>query len=174
MKKTALVVGALVAGGVVFAKGGCLTGSSSAPDQKLASHFDDMCKIARANVDSPLKGVRKLGVYLDKHVGHLLGAWGDTLATIERIPDDQKHDDRARLARDRIHNSIGTCAADWLAFVQAVQDDPEANELVERFSIRLSRTIEIISGNGSDLLHLPATVDRAVDRAFGGRLTNSR
>ncbi len=166
MKKTALVLGALVAGGVVFAKGGCLTGSTSAPDQKLAGHLDDMCKIADANLDAPVRGVKKLGGYLEKHTGDLFGAWGDTLAAIERIPDDDKHDARARVARDRIHGSIGRCASTWAAFFSAVQNDPEASALVERFSERLGRTLEIIGGNSTDLRTLPRSIDRALSRAI--------
>ncbi|NVB83388.1 MAG: hypothetical protein HOV81_33760 [Kofleriaceae bacterium] len=166
MTKTALIVGALVAGGVVFARGGCLTEGSTAPDQKLVGHLDDMCKIAGANVEKPVRGVKKLGKYLDKHAGDILGAWGDTLATIERIPDDKKHDDRARLARDRIHGSVGRCAPDWIAFITAVQNDPEASEMVERFSERLSRTLEIIGGNSADLRLLPVSIDRALSSAI--------
>lgn len=166
MKKMAVVIGALVAGGVVFARGGCLTGSSSAPDQKLASHLDDMCKIAGDNVEKPVRGVKKMGAYLEKHAGHILGAWGDTLAAIERIPDDKKHDDRARVARDRIHGSIGRCAPEWIAFFTAVQNDPDASEMVERFSERLSRTLEIIGGNSADLRLLPLSVDRALSNAI--------
>lgn len=166
MRKTVLVVGALVAGGVVFAKGGCLTGSSPAPDQKLASHLDDMCKIAGANIDTPVRGVKKLGAYLEKHTGDIFGEWGDTLAAIERIPDDAKHDARARLARDRIHGSVGRCGAEWVAFFQAVQNDPDASAMVERFSERLSRTLEIIGGNGAELRALPLSIDRALARAI--------
>lgn len=166
MNKAALVVGALVAGGVVFAKGGCLTGSSQAPDQKLVGHLDDMCKIADANVDAPVRGVKKLGKYLEKHTGDIFGAWGDTLAVIERIPDDGKHDARARLARDRLHGSVGRCAATWMAFFQAVENSPEATAIVERFGERLARTLEIIGANSADLRTLPVSIDRALSRAI--------
>jgi hypothetical protein len=166
MTKMALVVGALVAGGVLYAKGGCLTGDSKAPDQRLVGHLDDMCKIAGANVDKPVRGVKKLGTYLDKHAGDILGAWGDTLATIERIPDDKKHDARARLARDRLHGSVGRCAPEWIAFITAVDNDPEASAMVERFTERLARTLEIIGGNSADLRLLPLSVDRAVSSAI--------
>lgn len=164
MKKMVLVVGALVAGGVVFAKGGCLTEGSDAPDQKLAAHLDETCKIARANIDNPVRGVKKLGAYLDKHAGHIFGEWGDLLATIERIPDDKKHDKRARLARERIHTSVVRCAPDWIVFIEAVQQDPEASAMVERFSERLSRTLEIIGGG--NVRQLPLSLDRALTNAI--------
>lgn len=57
--------------------------------------------IARGNIDTPLRGLKKLGQYLGEHTGQMLGAWGATLAAIERTPDDLEHDDRARVARDR-------------------------------------------------------------------------
>lgn len=156
------ILGALVVGGVVFTvKGGCLQ-SEPAPDERLAKHFDNMCVIARENIKTPERGVRKLGHYLDKHTRDMFGDFGDMLATIERIPDDAKHDRRAEKARNRLQRPIIACARDWNRFGEAVDNDPKALELIQHFNDRLSRTLEIIfSGAGLagaerfDLLRLP-------------------
>lgn len=161
MKLTRWVVGALIAGGVVLTmRSGCLS-KGPAPDERFASRLVDLCEIARKNVDSPERGVRLLGRYLDKHTGDLLGEWGDTIAAIERIPDDTKHDDRARLARDRMRKA--SCAEDWNAFNRAVERDPAAKALVERFAERLQRTFEII-GSGWSLKNLPSALETAIEK----------
>ncbi|HEU4611087.1 MAG TPA: hypothetical protein VFS15_03380 [Kofleriaceae bacterium] len=164
MKLTGWVTGAIVAGGVVFAmRGGCLNRSSSAPDERFAGRLDDMCQIARKNIKTPETGLRRLGAYLDKHTGDMLGEWGDTLAAIERIPDDARHDDRARLARDRIRKPVLACAGDWNRFFNAVEADPAAKALFEHFAERLGRTLEII-GSGGTLRDLPGALDQAIER----------
>ena len=157
MRATGWVLGALVAGGVVVTvKGGCLN-SEPAPDERLASHFGNMCKIARDNVKSPERGVRKLGHYLDDNARAMFGDFGDLLATIERISDDDKHDKRAEKARNRLQRPWITCARDWQRFGEAVEEDEKALELVQHFNDRLGRTLEIIfSGTeGFDLLRVP-------------------
>lgn len=161
-----LAVAALVAGGAVMTmRGGCLDSSTKAPDELLAVRFEEMCAIARANISTPERGVRKLGHYLGKHAGDITGDWGATLAAIERIDDDRKHDDRARLARDRIRTPLRACERDWVRFGNAVEADPKAKALVDRFSIRFNRTIEIIfSGAKLDLLTLPSTLGDAIDQ----------
>jgi len=159
MKLTGWFSAALVGGGVVFmVRSGCLS-KGPAPDERFASRLDDMCEIARKNVDSPERGVTLLGRYLDKHTGDMLGEWGDTIATIERIPDDKKHDDRARLARDRMRRPVIACANDWSAFGRAVEANPAAKAKVDRFAERLQRTFEII---GSSFESLPSALDAAI------------
>ena len=158
MKANGWILGAVLAAGVGFTiKGGCLN-TDPAPDERLANHFDKlMCGIARDNINTPERGVRKLGHYLDKHAGHIFGDFGDMLATIERIPDDAKHDKRAEKARERLQKPIIACARDWNRFGDAIGNDPKALALLERFNERLSRTFEIIFGEGRefDLLQLP-------------------
>lgn len=151
-----IVAGAIAVGGVVFIRGGCLNQTTKAPDERLASRIADVCEIARGNIETPVRGVHQLGSYMAKHTGDLLGDWGSTLATIERIPDDAKHDARARLARDRIRKPALACQADWIRFGNAIENNPEASALMQRFSVRLNRTIEIIfSGmRAGDLLGL--------------------
>lgn len=162
--KARWMFGGLIAAGVVFTiQGGCLNNTTKAPDERLAARLDDMCEIARANIDTPVRGVRKLGGYLAKHTGDLLGDWGATLAAIERIPDDAKHDARARLARDRLRKPLRACERDWMRFGNAVENNPEASALVERFSIRLNRTFEIIfSGMQLELRELPVQLERVL------------
>ena len=71
---------------------------------------------------------------------------------------------RARLARDRIRKPLRACERDWIRFGNAVEANPEATALVERFSLRLNRTIEIIfSGAKLDLIEMPAQLSRALD-----------
>jgi hypothetical protein len=158
MKTSGWILGALVAGGVAFTiKGGCLT-SERAPDERLADHFEKlMCGIARDNLKTPERGVRALGHYLDKHARDMFGDFGDMLATIERIPDDEKHDRRAEKARDRLVKPVIACGRDRNRFGEAIANDPKAMELLERFNERLGRTFEIIFGGGQelDVLHLP-------------------
>jgi hypothetical protein len=137
------IVGVLLAAGVgVLAMRGCL--SKPPPDERLAGRFEDLCDIARKNVDTPEKGVRQLGRYLGKHVDDMFGEWGGTFAEIEKIKDDDKHDKRARVARDRLRAPLRACEDDWRRFDQAVEADPAAMELIAEFSERLNRTIEII------------------------------
>jgi hypothetical protein len=164
MKTRDLIIGALVVVGVVFAMKGCLS-SDKAPDERLAGRFEALCDIARANVETPEKGVRKLGRYLGKHTGDLLGEFGDTLAAIETIADDGKHDQRALQARRRIGKPLRACEMDWVRFGDAVDRDPAASALVERFSIRLNRTLEILFGEGRrfDFATLPRDLGAAFD-----------
>jgi hypothetical protein len=169
MTTTGWMAGAIVAGSVLFTiKSGCLQDTTKAPDERIAARLDDLCAIARDNISTPERGVKKLGHYLGKHAGDLFGDWGSTLAAIERIGDDRKHDDRARLARDRIRRPLRACQTDWARFGQAVDSDPKASALVERFSIRLNRTFEIIfSGTEAvDLRSFPLRLERALDRAL--------
>jgi hypothetical protein len=160
------VFAALLAGGVALgyrAQGGCL--NSKAPDEKLASHFEDMCSIARNNVDTPEKGVRKLGHFLADHAGDMTGELVDTIALIERIGDDTKHDDRARVARDRIFEPLIDCASDWQRFGEAVEANPEAADIVVRTMERLNRTLEIIfSGQRFDFRKLPMQLREALSK----------
>jgi hypothetical protein len=162
MRARGWLAGAVVAGGVVMTMRGCLS-KKPAPDERLAGRLTDLCEIAKQHIDTPEAGLRTMGRYLDRHTGDLLGEWGDTLAAIERIPNDDKHDDRARLARDRIRRPLNACQRDWMRFGQAVENDPAAKALLEHFSERLSRTFEII-GSGVTLRDLPAEMDRALSR----------
>jgi hypothetical protein len=164
MKLTGWFAGAVVVGGVVMTmrSSGCLS-KGPAPDERFAGRLDDICEIARKNMDSPERGVRSLGRYFDKHAGDMLGEWGDTIAAIERIPDDKKHDDRARLARDRMRKPVLACANDWNAFNRAVERDPAAKALVQRFAERLQRTFEII-GSGWSFADLPSELEHTIDR----------
>jgi hypothetical protein len=162
MRARGWVVGALVAGGVVMTMRGCLS-KQAAPDERLAGRLTDLCEIAKQHVATPEDGLRAMGRYLDRHTGDLFGEWGDTLAAIERIPNDDKHDARARLARDRIRRPLYACQRDWMRFGQAVENDPAAKALLEHFNERLSRTFEIIMSR-STLRDLPRELDAALSR----------
>lgn len=160
MKITGWIAGALVAGGVVLAMRGCL--SKPAPDERIAKRLAATCEIMRTNVASPERGVRKLGHYASEHVGEILGDWGETVAMIEQISDDTKHDARARLARDRIRGPINACSRDVMAFTEAVKRDPKASALLEQTMERVGRTLEIIFGTRLDGRALPSEIDHLI------------
>ena len=166
MKVKGWFVLALVAGGGVVSMrtmGGCL--NQPAPDQRLAGRLDDLCDIARDGADKPVAGVRALGHYMGKHAGDLLGELGDTVALIERIPDDRAHDERARMARDRIQKPVRACENDWQRFSDSIEADPEARALVDQAMIRLNRTLEILFGNTAwTLRDLPQQLVHALER----------
>lgn len=154
-KLRGLLVGGLIAGGVVFAMRGCL--SKADPDERLAGRFDKICSIAKANIKTPARGVNKLGAYLGDHLGDVTGEFGETIAMIEKIRDDDKHDNRARQARDRIFDSVASCSDTWVEFFEAVDNDPDAAHTMQVAGERLSRTLEILFGSDSlKKLDLPA------------------
>ncbi len=159
MKLKGWLFSALVAGGVVFGlRGGCV--NNSAPDEELADHFDELCDIASHNIDTPKKGVTKLGRYMARHLDDMMSDFGATIITIEKIQDDEKHDARAHLARERIQKPWRACQRDWERFWIAVEQDPDAAEIVNRAGERLGRTFEIIfsSKDGVDLKTLPEKI----------------
>ena len=144
MKLKGWVVAAALAGGAVYASRGCL--NQQAPDEKLAGHFADLCSIARDNVETPVAGVDEMGRFLAKTSPAMVSELAQTIVLIEKIPDDKKHDDRARVARDRISAPTRACERDWQRFGQAVQGNREAKQKVDRAMVRLNRTFEIIFG----------------------------
>lgn len=169
MKKTWLVP--IVLAGGVFAvsqmASGCL---SKDPDQKLAGRFDDLCDIAGDGIDQPLTGVKKLGRYLGTHTDDILGELGGTIQLIERISDDEAHDARAYVARERIQKPLIECASTWNEFGDAIEADPAALELLQHGADRVGRTLEIIFGEGGkgkleirDLRHLPTALMHRFD-----------
>ena len=163
MKLKGWLFTAVVAGGAVYGfRGGCL--NKTAPDEELADHFSELCEIAGDNIDTPKKGVKKLGGYLARHLDDMLGDFGSTIVTIEKIKDDRKHDERARLARDRMQKPWISCQRDWMQFWTAVDEDPEASELANRAIDRLGRTFEIIfSSKDFDLRSLPDQFLKRID-----------
>lgn len=154
MTRKGWLVGAVIVGGSVLAMRGCL--STPSPDERLAGRFEAMCEIARVNVHAPERGVRELGHYLGRHLGDITGELGETIAMIERISDDDKHDERARLARDRIRKPVRACEDDWMKFAEAVEADEAASQLVANTAERLNRTLEILLGARVKLRDLPA------------------
>src|SRR3978361_967437 len=143
-KLRGVVLGALIVGGSVYAMKGCL--SKQSPDRKVGDSFEKVCSIAKKNVETPERGVRELGRYFSAHLGDLTGAWGDTIAMIESIPDDERHDKRAHEARDAMFKPLRACQTELLEFAQAVSEDERATELMNHAGERLGRTININFG----------------------------
>lgn len=155
MKLKGWVVAAALVGGTVVASRGCLNQRS--PDEKLAVHFEALCSVARDNVDQPEKGVEELGRFFAKHAPTMLSDLGDTIVMIEKVSDDRKHDERARLARDRIQAPMIACRRDWQRFANAVEGNRAAKQKLDRAMIRLNRTFEILFGGKQlELATLPA------------------
>ena len=162
-KLRGVVLGALIVGGSIFAMKGCL--SKQAPDEKVGETFEKVCSIAKKNIDTPERGVRELGRYFSSHLGDLTGALGDTVAMIESIPDDARHDKRAKEAREVMFRPLRACQSELLEFGQAVSEDERASELMNRAGERLGRTLDIILG--SNVVDARGHIDlRAVERAL--------
>ena len=120
--------------------------SSHTPDQRLASRIDDLCQIAAKHVERPKVGVVKWFSYLGAHAPDMLEQTGAMFVEIERIPDDRAHDERARQAARRLHPVLQRCEKPLNDFFQAVEADPEANQIFTRGMDRFSRTLAILSG----------------------------
>jgi hypothetical protein len=95
----------------------------------------------------------------------MLGEFGSTITMIEKIDDDAKHDERARVARDRLSKPLSGCANDWERFWDAVEQDEKAMEVMAHAMERLSRTLDILFGEDArrDLRHLPLRLERALE-----------
>lgn len=144
-----MLVVVVVAGGLVIRGGACGACKSvrTEPDERLAQHLRNLCDVAEDGAIEPRTGVRKLMRYYGDHGPDMLHAFGATLVTIERIADDDAHDVRARVARERIQRPLVECAETWQRFADAVENDPEASATLERGVTRLGRTLEILFGD---------------------------
>ena len=151
-----MLVAVVVVGGLAVRGGACTACKSVRhdPDEKLAQHLRNLCEVAEDGAIEPRTGVRKLMRYYGDHGPDMLHAFGATLVTIERVHNDDAHDARARVARDRIQKPLIECAETWEKFAQAVEADPEASATLERGVARLSRTLEILFGNAESLTPL--------------------
>lgn len=144
MKHTGWMLAAVAIGGA-FAARDCLDDAGSDPDERLAAQLEHvLCKIGKVGAKDPVKGVRKLGAYLAEHSGDMLKNFGDTIAMIESIRDDKKHDARAYKARDTLATPIVDCDETWNEFGERVEDSPEAIALLDHAGKRLERTLDII------------------------------
>jgi hypothetical protein len=144
-----MLVAVVVVGGLVVrggACGACRNRVRHEPDVRLARHLQNLCTVAEDGAIEPRTGVRKLMRYYGDHGPDMVSAFAETLVTIERISNDDAHDARARLARDRIQKPLIDCAETWEKFAQAVENDPEASETLQRGVERLGRTLEILFG----------------------------
>ena len=121
-----------------------------APDQRLVRHIDALCEIARTNVDTPREGVDAWFGFLAGHSPDIFSQFGELLVVIERIPDDDAHDARARTAAKRLHTATSRCSSTFERFLAAVERDPVARKRFERGTERLGRTLEILFGSRSD------------------------
>jgi hypothetical protein len=147
-----MLVAAVVVGGWAVRGGACGACRSvrQAPDVRLANHLQNLCTVAEDGAIEPRTGVRKLMRYYGDHGPDMVAAFAETLVTIERIDNDEAHDARARLARDRIQKPLLDCAETWQEFAEAVDNDPEASKTLERGVERLGRTLEILFGESED------------------------
>lgn len=153
----------VVAGLAVLIASGCDAGRP-APDERIARHHQALCTIAEDGAKAPRDGVRTMFRYYGDHGPDMARDWADLLVLIERIDDDRRHDDRARQAAKRIHAPLLRCAAAFERFSEAIAEDAEAAEILERGVTRLSRTLEILFGSQRwSPLDLPRTFEQRVD-----------
>ena len=138
--------------------GACAGAGRPDPDERLAHHFEKLCKIAEHGIADPQTGVRKMMRYYGDHGPHMLEDFGATLVLIERIDDDAAHDRRARVARARIQAPLIACEETWVDFEDAIESDPDAMAILQRGFERLGRTLEILFGE-SDGHRLPPALD---------------
>ena len=161
MKQLVAVV--VLAATVGIAAKGCL--SKDAPDEQLVSKIHDICDIARDNVTTPNDGVTKLGSYLADHAGDMYKHVVDTVALVSQITDEAKLEKRGNLARERWSEAAEECYPDWVAFAEAVDNDPKASARVDAFQHRLEHAIEVIF-QGSAFRDLPRAFSRYLTTSF--------
>jgi len=166
MRRAWIWIAVLVVGGLAV-RSGC-SSEAPAPDERLAKQFRAICKITERHVDSPRAGVQQLSRYLGDHAPDLLHDWAELLVLIERIDDDEAHDDRARLAGRRFEKVLSPCHEAMSEFADAVEGDEEATRLLQHNLERLNRSIEIILTGGAEnlLRELPALVRTRFDAAI--------
>ncbi len=146
MKKLAFAAASLVV--IALSVRAC----SRSPDEKLRDHFSALCEIADDGVDHPRRGVDRLFSYLGDQGPDMLQSFGTLLVEIERIPEDHRHDERARQARDRMFAPLTDCAERFQRFADAISANPEANAAFERGLERFARTLSILfEGAGRNL-----------------------
>ena len=116
------------------------------PDERIADHTRELCKIAKAGIEAPDDGVRRMFRYHGDKGPAMARDWAELLVLIERIDDDRAHDERARLAARRIHAPAARCAQTFQRFADAIERDPAAKQRLERGLERFSRTLEILFG----------------------------
>jgi len=124
-----VIFAACVVGGGAFAMRGCL--SPKAPDAKLAGQFEDLCKIAMVNIDSPVRGVKAMGAFLKRNTSDMLAELGDIVVLVESA-SEADHDRRAIEAHERIAAPLRACQEDLMDFADAVDNNPEAKQIHDR------------------------------------------
>lgn len=146
---------------------GCVTGGGKAPDEKLAGQFRDLCSIAKSGAKEPVAGVKKWGRYMLAHTGDMMKNFADTFAEIEMIADDEEHDKRAYVARDRIWEPVVDCVEAWDKFAEAIMNNDEAEDMLDRAMERLDRSLDIVLGEGQNVTFkdLPRELVRRFDAA---------
>ena len=145
MKTRTLLIMGVAAVAVGYSVRSC--GSSEAPDERIAGRFEDVCGIARRNLSTPERGVDELFAFLGKQTPDLLHDWGELFVSIERIADDKQHDDRARLAHERIIES----ADKGMAIVVISTDLDELIKVSDRIGVMFQGRLAGIVENGPDV-----------------------
>ncbi len=140
----------------------CRSRTGAPPDARLAAHERALCRVAAENVDRPRRGVERWFAYLGANTPAIMKTTGELAVLIERIPDDAKHDARAREAARRLREPMVRCAPVFQRFFAAVQRDPDARRVWERGVERFARTLDIIfGGDGAALRGLLHVADLA-------------
>jgi hypothetical protein len=149
MRKAATLLGVGILSFFVLRSLAC-TSDAREPDEKLADHLDNLCSVAERGIKSPDDGVRRLFAYFGENGPQMLHTFGDLLVTIERIDDDRRHDERARVANRRLRARLLACRTTWERFAESVERDDRASRRLERGLDRFGRTMEIIFGQAME------------------------
>lgn len=148
MRKTLTLLGVGILSFFILRSVACTAAHD--PDEKLADHLDNLCAVAERGIKSPDDGVRRLFAYFGENGPAMLHTFGDLLVTIERIEDDRRHDERARVANRRLRARLMACRTTWERFGEAVERDRDASRRLERGLDRFGRTLEIILGQSAE------------------------
>ncbi len=127
----------------------------NSPEQRIANNLGGVCGIARANVETPSRGVDRLFAHLGAHTADTLRDLGALVVEVQRIDDQKRSDERARRANRVMRAPLERCSADLDRFFAAVNADHEAADKMQRGAERLERTLNLLFGaNLSELAPL--------------------
>jgi hypothetical protein len=134
-----------------------------APDDRIGSRLAKVCPIAKANIETPLRGVDAMGRYFADNAPSILHDFAELTAMIERIDDPRKHDRRAEVAHTHMFAPVSRCHRDLERFAEAIDEDDAAKERWEERTARVGRTIGILLGETPDALRDPGSLVDLLD-----------
>ncbi|MFT3694595.1 MAG: hypothetical protein QM831_15710 [Kofleriaceae bacterium] len=159
MRTSSLLVAMAVVGGSVYMARGCL--SRPAPEDRLVSRFDDLCTIAKRNINTPEQGVKAFGTYLGKYLGDMTGDFGDLIVATNKAKDP---DAAAHAAHDKLEATLEACGPTIEEFAKAVEANGPAREYINTKGDRAVRTILILLTGSANGQLIPTELTGAIQR----------